>query len=190
MTDIIVPKQAILYMKVGVHAQESLEDIIARKTKEIDDAGFALWGYGGSTCYPTTMVQPFAKERVALGQKIYLCMQEINSHHYAEQVRAEFMSADGIEWLRIHKDINVLGSRFALAIKGLRQEEFELPLARTSVAVGNSKGRLGSAYIQGRADKACLELLENADIPPEPDEARVKINLVAELCEPYAVFVK
>jgi hypothetical protein len=36
-------------MKVGTHAQESLEDIIARKSKEIDDAGYAMWGYGGKT---------------------------------------------------------------------------------------------------------------------------------------------
>ena len=55
------PGDGILFMKVGVHARESLEDIIERKDKEIRDAGYALWGYGGSTCHPSTMVQPFGE---------------------------------------------------------------------------------------------------------------------------------
>lgn len=59
------PGTAILYMKVGTHANEGLEAIIARKQREIEEAGVAFWGYGGSTCHPTTMVQPFA-ERLAL----------------------------------------------------------------------------------------------------------------------------
>ena len=61
MAMILKPGQGLLYMKVGTHAQESLEAIIARKTREIEQAGFALWGYGGSTCHPQTMVQPFVR---------------------------------------------------------------------------------------------------------------------------------
>jgi hypothetical protein len=65
MADLLKPGQGFLYMKVGTHAQESLEDIIKRKAKEIRDAGFALGGYGGNTCHPQTMVQPFARECAA-----------------------------------------------------------------------------------------------------------------------------
>ena len=61
MSDIIHPGAGVLYMKVGTHAKEGLTEIIARKRREIDEAGFAMWGYGGSTCYPTSMVQPFAR---------------------------------------------------------------------------------------------------------------------------------
>jgi len=50
MSSILSPGQGVLYMKVGTHAQEPLEEIIKRKTKEIEDAGYAMWGYGGSTC--------------------------------------------------------------------------------------------------------------------------------------------
>ena len=49
-------------MKVGLHAQESIEDIVKRKQREFEDTGSIFWGYGGSTCHPLTMVQPFAKE--------------------------------------------------------------------------------------------------------------------------------
>lgn len=190
MSEILRPQQGILFMKVGVHANEDLESIIARKTKEIEEAGFALWGYGGNTCHPTSMVQPFARKHAELGEKIMLCMQEMNSQHFAEQIRAEEFSIDGRTWEKVPQEINVLGSRFALAIKALHKEEFELPLAKTQVAVGNSQGKVGSQYIKGRVDKACLELTDLAPAPAEPGEPAVQIKLVAELCEPYAVFLK
>ena len=78
----------VLFMKVGTHASESLDDIIARKTLEIEKAGFAMWGYGGNTCHPTTMVRPFAAEFENKGGTLYLCMQPILSKHFAPPVRA------------------------------------------------------------------------------------------------------
>lgn len=190
MSEILRPHQGILFMKVGVHAQEDLESIIARKSKEIEEAGFALWGYGGNTCHPTTMVQPFARKHADAGERIVLCMQEMTSKHFAEPVRAEHFSVDGHHWQPVPPEINVRGSRYALAIRALHKEEFVLPLAKTRVAVGNSAGRTGMQYIKGRVDKACLELTDLAAMPPEPHEDAVQINLVAELCDPYAVFLK
>jgi len=190
MTGIIAPGHGLILMKVGVHANEDLASIIARKSKEIDDTGYALWGYGGGTCYPSTMVQPFAREYANKGQKIYLCMHEMASHHYAEQVRADEFSIDGHVWQPIPPTISVLGSRFALAIKGLHREQFELPLARTRVGIGPSSGRPGDKYIKGRADKACLEIADDADQPLDTEEPTMQINLVAELCDPYAVFLR
>src|ERR1700722_4488673 len=108
MTDIIRPGRGVLFMKVGTHAQEPLEKIIARKTKEIEDAGFAFWGYGGRTCHPQTMVQPFAKSYERKGDVIYLCMQPMDSKHFAEQIRADEFSIDGINWKTIPDQINVL----------------------------------------------------------------------------------
>lgn len=180
------PDQGILFMKVGVHAQESLEAIVRRKTKEIEEAGFAFWGYGGNTCHPTAMVQPFAKKFEQRGGVI-VCMHEMDSRHHAEQVRASHYSVDGRMWEPIPPAINVLGSRYALKIKRLRREEFELPLTNTRVAVGRNRGRRGNLYVYGRVDKACLE------IDPEGSstgEHTIKISLVADLCEPYAVFLK
>lgn len=191
MTVIIQPNQGILFMKVGVHANESLEDIIARKTLEIEQAGFALWGYGGNTCHPATMVQPFAKNHASVGGKIFLCMQEMESHHFADPVRAEQYSSDDINWQPVPNAINVLGSRFALAIKDLHVEKFILPLDKTKVAVGKSAGRLGNKYIAGRVDKACLDITDQIGIKSEEGEStEIQISLVAELCEPYAVFLK
>lgn len=189
MNEIIRPGAGIIFMKIGKHANENLASIIKRKTEEIKDAGIAMWGYGGSTCHPSSMVQPFAQSIAGQGKPIYLVMEAMNSKHFAETKSAQQFSVDGLSWQNIPKPINVVGSRYALIIKKLREEEFALPLNQTKVPLGNSTGKLGSSYIQGRVDKACLEVLAepirtNEEIRERP------ISLVAELYEPYAVFLR
>ena len=196
MSSIVTPGAGILYMKVGTHAQETLDEIIKRKTREIEKEGVAFWGYGGNTCHPQNMVQPFAKDYSERGQTVYLCMHPMNSKHFAHPVRADEFSIDGIKWKIIPEDINVLGSRYALIIKNLRKDDFDLPLSRTQVALGNCMGSPGSSYIKGRVDKACLQITGDATETGtqgsgeiEADEAR-HIGLVAELAEPYAVYLR
>lgn len=184
------PGDGILFMKVGVHARESLEDIIERKDKEIRDAGYALWGYGGSTCHPSTMVQPFGEAIGTRGGVIELCMEEINSKHFADPVSAAEYSIDGTEWHTIPEAISVRGSRYALWINDLRKAEFQLPLNQTQVPIGNSMGRNGGRYIKGRVDKACLEMLDRPEIPNEVPLRNIPISLVATLRRPYAVFLR
>jgi hypothetical protein len=190
MSQIFTPGAGLLYMKVGVHAQETLADIIKRKAKEIDDAGFAMWGYGGNTCHPSTMVQPFAEQAAQKGAPIYLCMQEMESNHYADPIRANEYSTDGRNWKEIPASINVLGSRFALMIQDLHEDEFKFHLDQTRVPVGPSTGRLGSDYIKGRVDKACLEVLDAPRLSNEAERKEISINLVAKLLPPYAVYLR
>jgi hypothetical protein len=109
----------------------------------------------------------------------------MTSRHFAEQVRAEEFSVDGRAWNPIPTEINVLGSRYALCIKDLHEVDESISLAQTRVAVGNSKGRRGSDYIKGHVDKACLEVVREASEPPD-----FKIGLIAELTDPYAVFLR
>lgn len=191
MSDIIKPGNGILFMKVGTHAKETLADIIERKTKEIHDAGYAMWGYGGNTCHPRTMVQPFAAAFANNCAPIYLCMQEMESHHFAEPLRANEFSTDGSDWKPIPRGINVLGSRFALVVEELHREAMTLPMERARVAIGLSKGRAASRYIQGQVDKACLEILDSK-VEPSDDSTQneIPISLVAKLKEPYAVFLR
>jgi hypothetical protein len=186
MTDIIKPGAGVIFMKVGMHAEESLDRIIARKAKEIEVAGKAFWGYGGNTCHPETMVQPFARSYQQKGGTIYLCMQPMESHHFAVTARADDYSVDGINWTPVPEGINVIGSRYALVIKNLHRETFDLPLGATRVAVGNSMGARGAKYIRGRVDKACLEVTDEVKGDPSP----IRIELVAELEEPFAVHVR
>jgi hypothetical protein len=189
MPAIIKPGSRILYMKVGNHASEPLEKILERKLKEIEQEGMAFWGYGGSTCHPVNVVQPFAKSFEEQGGTIYLCMEPMESKHFAPSVRAEEYSINGIHWKPIPDGINVTGSRYALVIKDLHEEKLDLSLTRTRVALGNSIGSAGSRYISGRVDKACLEITDRP-VEDESVQRNVSIGLVAEIVKPYAVFVR
>ena len=180
----------ILYMKVGTHANEPLDLILRRKMQEIDAAGVAFWGYGGSTCHPTRTVQPFAKMYEERGNTIRLCMHPMDSKHFALTQAAEQFSVDGIHWEPIPSGIKVTGSRYALVIKNLRKEEFTLPLDHTVVALGNRQGALGSRYIAGRVDKACLEVLDDCPLQMPNSSEDSRIELVADLVAPYAVHVR
>jgi hypothetical protein len=171
MSAIIKPGAGVLFMKVGTHAQEDLDAIIARKSKEIEDTGYAMWGYGGSTCHPRSMVQPFAELFEERGQPIHLVMQEMNSRHFPDT-------------------IHVRGSRFALVIKSLERCDMSLPLDQTRVPIGPSTGRNGSRYMRGQVDKACLEVLDRPEGINEGAPREIGINLVAELQAPYAVFLR
>lgn len=189
MNEIVKPGAGVLFMKIGTHANESLADIIARKTEEIRRTGFGMWGYGGNTCHPGSMVQPFARTFAQRGRTIFLCMEQMNSNHFGEGIAAQF-SVDGLTWSDIPDTIEVRGSRYALVIEGLRANRFTLPLDQTRVPVGPSTGRLGSRYIKGRVDKACLEVLDTQEISNEADPRTIDIDLVAKLKEPYAVFLR
>ncbi|WP_434031528.1 hypothetical protein [[Pseudomonas] boreopolis] len=190
MSAIIEPGRSVIFMKIGVHAREPLEAIIERKLKEIEDEGMAFWGYGGNTCHPSSMVQPFAATQAQSGKPIFLVMEKMKSNHFAEPLRSEEYSTDGKVWKPVPSGIHVLGSRYALAIKNLQQVNLTLPLARSHVAQGPSQGRAGNAYISGHVDKACLVLDDDVNVPLRPEEKVASIDLVAELCAPYAVFLR
>jgi hypothetical protein len=185
----ILVGDAVIFMKVGTHATESLADIVARKQDEIETAGLSMWGYGGNTCHPRTMVQPFVDTYARSDRPIRLVMQPMASRHFADPVRAEEFSPDGVHWERIPDGINVLGSRFALCVSDIRPADERLDLGQTQVAIGRSQGRLGTDYLQGQADKACLQVVKGVE-PTADSENAVDIGLMADLVHPYAVFLR
>lgn len=183
-------------MRVGTHAGEKLEDIISRKSKEIKEVGHAFWGYGGLNCHPRSVVQPYAEEIAASGGVVRLCMEVVppsEETYWAESEHAREWSIDGVNFRPVPQGICVTGSRYAFVITGLRKEEFELPLTRTRVAAGPSRGRLGAHYIEkvpGRVDKAVLRVEDEPGEVIEDGFKAVDISYVAELQRPYAVFLR
>ena len=181
------PGDPFLYMKVGVHASETLEDILIRKRKEIKDAGVAFWGYGGNTCHPIQAVQPFVREQTDKGLTVRLLMQEINSRHFAEPVPATHYSADGVTWLKVPKGVNVLGSRYALVLSTLDAIDLPVSLEDSIVGVGKRIGSPGAKYIRGHVDKACL-VYQPTQHPAPPQQVHLKLS--ARMADPYAVLLK
>lgn len=188
MTDnVLEPGLSFLYMKVGLHANETLKEIIDRKREEIKQAGIAFWGYGGSSCHPLKAVQPFVKEVTAKGTTVQLLMQEITSHHFAEGLAKEY-SMDGKTYLPVPKGVNVLGSRYALVLKNLDAIDVDVSLSQTKVGIGRLAGTNGDDYIRGHVDKACLIYDPNG--APGPIGRTIRLCLAAKLEPPYAVILR
>lgn len=187
MADELKSGDPFIFMKVGVHAKESLADIIKRKREEIAKAGVSFWGYGGGTCHPLTAVQPFVKEYVGSGLNVRLLMQEINSRHFADPVRAEEYSIDGIRWEKVPKDINVVGSRYALVIDSLDEVDIPVALDAAAVGIGRMKGAQGDKYIRGHVDKACLVYTPQTH---KHEVQPINMKLAARLASPFAVLLK
>jgi len=188
--DDTIKKAGLIFMKVGLHAQESLEDIIKRKQREFEETGSIFWGYGGNTCHPLTMVQPFAKEVESSANQVLFVMQKMNSRHAAPPEIAKQYSDDGVDWQPIPKGIEVRGSRYALVLDEIREKEFNLDLRELEVGVGPSRGRKADKYLIGRADKGCF-LYKPQELAVAQDEQTLKrIELVARVKEPYAVLLR
>jgi hypothetical protein len=188
MSAIIPQHSDLLFMKVGLHAGESLEEILTRKRREYETAGMVFWGYGGGTCHPTRCVQPFAKLKIAAGGSVYIAMERINSHHPPSNIIATEFSEDGIIWKPIPKGIVVRGSRYAVVLDEIKAGDLDIDLSAYKVAVGPSRGRVASTYIAGRVDKACIT--EFVERPKELEQKIKKIEFVAELKSPFAVFTR
>ena len=180
----------LIFMKVGLHAQESIEEIMARKQKEFENSGSIFWGYGGGGGHTIRAGQPFAKGVGGGGEQVLIVMQKMDSKHKAPPEIAKEYSDDGVVWKPIPRGIEVRGSRFALVLDELRLEEFDVDLGELKVGVGPSRGRRGDKYLVGQNDKGCFVFFER-EIPVPPEERIVKsVSLVARVKSPFAVLVR
>ena len=184
----------LIFMKIGTHAREPLEEIIDRKRKELDRAGRIFWGYGGSTCHPVNVVRPFANAHAKAGKTVHLAMQKMVSQHFAEPELSKEYSDDGVDWRPIPQGIQVRGSRYAIVLDSLEDTEFLLDLNAIRVAQGRTQGRSGFDYLRGHVDKGCFEVVESPVLSPvdslAPTRQQAIIGLVAKVVSPYAVFLR
>ena len=186
-------REHIIFMKVGRHAGETFEEILARKRREYDDAGAIFWGYGGGTMHPTQKVHPFVRMHIDQGAGTRLVMQEMNSQHPATDVYATHFSADGVSWERIPTGVNVRGSRYALVLDQIEEGDLlDLDLNDYRVGAGPSAGKPAGSYIRGRVDKGCLDRVDPSDATASgsTEPKIVPVRFSALLQAPYAVLLK
>jgi len=188
--DDAIKTSGLIFMKVGLHARESIEDIIKRKQREFEETGMIFWGYGGNTCHPLTMVQPFAKEVEASGNQVLIVMQKMNSRHAAPPEIAKEYSEDKFHWEPIPKGIEVRGSRYAMILGELQVVEDELDLSQLQVGIGRSRGRKGDQYLVGHADKGCFLPAPQEEPLAKEKQVLVPIGLKARVKAPYAVVLR
>ena len=71
------------------------------------------WGYGGNTCHPTTVAQPFA-ESTKSGANQFTCSCKNESKHWAEDLICEVsFRLTETNWKPIPENDQVRGSRYA-----------------------------------------------------------------------------
>ena len=174
-------------MKVGNHAGETFEQIMERKSREIETAGLSFWGYGGTTLHPTKQVQPFVRLCLQQQGSVQLIMEPIDSKADPELLPAREYSIDGRVWEPIPEGIWVTGSRYALVLSEIRPGDLTFPADEYSVGIGPSQGKLASDYLRGHVDKGCFARHTNSQ--SMGDKMR-QIGYVAEMADPYAVFLK
>ena len=180
-------KNSFVFMKIGPSTGETLEAIIQRKRQEIKECGECFWGYGGKICHPLTQVRPFAEQAVEEHGEIYLFMQKTTSDFDSEIHSTTEYSEDGQTFKSISAGIRVSGSSFALVLDSFEAADFEIPFDSYIVGIGNSKGTPATEYVKNRIDKACL-VLDGGRTNSEQNMK--KIDFIAKLKSPYAVFVR
>jgi hypothetical protein len=188
MAKLKVPNK-FLFMKVGNHANESWDQILARKRREYEIAGKTFWGYGGSACHPLNQVQPFS--RLVIKEQpdgIVLVMEPINSRADQDEAAATEYSEDGVIWKPIPKGIKVTGSRYALVLDRIEEGDLDLQLDGYEVGIGPSLGKTAGSYLHGRTDKGCL--VKRSAVTAESGKIVQKPGFMAKLQEPFAVLLR
>jgi hypothetical protein len=181
--------ESFLFMKVGNHAGESFDAILARKNREREQAGCIFWGYGGTVCHPLMQVQPFAQLYTRQQGRIYLFMEPMDSKADPTIEPAREYSEDGAIWRPLPEGVSVIGSKYALVLDEIKPIDVEIDLEKYIVGIGHSRGKNATEYIQGRIDKGCMTL---APVPPSSALKPLKksIKFSAQLLESYAVLLR
>jgi hypothetical protein len=178
--------KTVLFMKVGFHVNEGLEEIILRKQMEERECGVFYWGYGGTLCHPLKQVIPFARQSSAESLTLWLLMSITSSRFESSSTEAREFSADGDSWYTLPPHAKITGSRYALVCKDLEPVNLSVDLSQYSVAIGPSRDRPVSKYLRSRVDKACAFWEPN----PETPEKCLTVSFRARLVPPFAVFVR
>lgn len=178
-----------IFMKIGYHAEESLEQILERKNIEFKKTGKIFWGYGSTTLHPTKNIKQFIDNNIDDG-KVYVLFQITTSKSNPDIDLANNYSINGKSWTNIPDGINVTGSKYALVINEIKPIQFEINLDLYEVGAGPSKGRIASDYLKGRIDKGSFILSDNVNREFRNNTNIKRIEFYAELIPPYAVFLR
>lgn len=182
--------EAFVFMRVGNHAGETFEEILARKQREYDRAGMIFWGYGGTTLHPIRHVQPFVRSLSENGGDLRIIMEPIQSRADPDILPAQEYSVDGVHWEPIPDGIEVTGSRYAVVLDEIKPGHLDLDLSKFEVGIGPSRGRNADEYVRGRVDKGCFVAAGLASDRSVAAGRIIPIEYQARLLEPYAVMLR
>jgi len=171
-------------MKVGYHGDETLDEIIQRKTREEKACGILFWGYGGVICHPLNQVSPFVRSAEEQGSGVKLILSVTPSKFHKKTQYAKYYSADQKTWQPMPKGSLITASAFAIICKNFRKVNYQIDISKYEVAIGPNKGKNLREYLSYRTDKACAIYNPQFGRASHP----VSIAFEADVVSPYAVF--
>lgn len=188
----IFEKKYLIISVIGSHAYESEADIIARKMKEIFDAGNSFWLIN-SFKSKTEGIQDFCKNASSENREVYCIFVGASQRGGAEPTKtnsiASQYSSDNINWLDIPKGIRVTGKidekTTALVLKSLDavdKKDINIDLWNYSDFLDDSKP---IRFRQG-ASTLCAIKKYNEGMKSRYRE----IIAFGKLIEPFAVWLK
>lgn len=177
----------IIVMKVGPHSGMSLEEIIQSKRDEELIHGVHYWGYSGTMCQPRP-TRKFCCECLHDSHEApSLILIETKSAYQTDQIgMIRFYSEDGNNFVSFPGPVQLQGAKFAFVSKSLHIID-DFRLSDYMVVGGKNNGKPLSTHLRGRVGKAFAHFFQGAfETPPSPP---IRV-LAAELCSPYAVWLK
>jgi hypothetical protein len=179
-------------MKAGPYCGYSLEQILDIKKKEQEKIGKFFWGYSGVFCRPNKL-QTFVSHAHSNREKVYVLFSETKSSYDTQTVdRFSEFSKDRSVWNKLPGEVLLVGNskkpHFAVAARNLMEVDYELDIGDYCTISGMfpDKGRYLNDYFRYRVDKACGYYLPKGD----GLKKNIKIKFVAELEEPYSVYIR
>ncbi len=188
MTELLTPP-AFVWCIAGPHINESLAEIVDRKSRDVERFGWCLWAYGGTgNAHPETEVRRLAEDHSG-GGALPLLMPDRGKKW--PEVGVPFTgyrkSRDG-EIVTLPRGMTpVTGGRtsWAFWITSLEwSEAAKVDVSQYVAPYSRSGPRRLPEYLRGSHGRACAA---RAEMVAPPDERG--IHVVAELRDPFAVFL-
>ncbi len=171
----------IIVMKVGPHSDMSLDEIIDSKKEEEIGNGVHYWGYSGVFCRPK-QVQEFCKSSVLNNHSPKLVLIETKSSYSSSIGFINEYSEDNINYKKFKSPVQLQGAQFSFVSKNIRKYN-HFKLDDFIVVSGKNDGKVLSSHLKFKVNKCFAKYKGNS----QDKEINV---LVADLVEPYAVWLK
>ena len=186
----LLEPHAFVWCIAGPHIGETLTEIVERKRQDIQEFGWCLWAYGGrGNVQPETGVRRLATEDGAEG-RLPLLMPNTGKLYPDNGVTFHsFVVSRAAEAQSIPPGMSpVTGGRssWAFRIASVEFSEDTVIDVGRYVAPYSRRGPQPLAeYLKGARGRAC------AALGPQPvGVMERRVEVVAELAEPYAVFLQ
>lgn len=167
----------IIVMKVGPHSDMSLDEIIESKNKEEIGNGVHYWGYSGVFCRPK-QVQEFCKN----SKFPKLVLIETKSSYSSSIGFINEYSEDNINYKKFKSPVQLQGAQFSFVAKNIRKYN-GFKLDDFIVVSGKNDGKPLSRHLKFKVNKCFAKYKGNSN------DKEINV-LVADLVEPYAVWLK